>query len=351
MVHQHPWNPISEQMVGYEVSVLIWTGEKHDIILGSKQILGNRVESTPSTAIALHCWKVVSVCDEVVILEQGSDSVTVPLPPSGSLDFCQVSEVCAGLGGTMSGAVQVGFRPIVGLDQSSLSCGLLRLNGVPIVLQGDLQHLRTLARFHLAHLTSRCGLLAGFPCQPFSTLDLAMAFRDPRSRTFFCILDLAWLTQASFLLLECVVVAGNHSIVRETLDAFCKARGFQMVCIVLHLHNTIPCRRTRWWCLMFPTWLPALEIPDLPVCLTRQVLRDVFPFWPVWPEEEEMELKLDSQELAAFQSAELGNGLEGHLLDMTGQCPTLLHSMGNVLSFYTSQRPIRQARDLARAWP
>ena len=128
----------------------------------------------------------------------------------------------------MSGAVQVGFRPLIGLDQSPLSRALLRLNDVPIVLHGDLQHLRTLARFHLAHLTSRSGLLAGFPCQPFSTLGRSLAFRDPRSKTFLCISGLG-LAYPSFFPSLGMCGWERARIHKSWLlwMSFCLARGFQ----------------------------------------------------------------------------------------------------------------------------
>eukprot|EP00435_Cladocopium_sp_Y103_P067936 s1011_g30.t1 len=329
--HFHSWHRVTENLVGHEISVVVWTGDKSDIILGSKQLLATKIDTIASHAVALHCWRVVAVSGDAVTLMEGPHSHTVPLPLPSNLDFSQVSEVCAGVGGTMSGAVQVGFRPLVCLDQSPLSCELLRLNNAPIVLQGDLQNLRTLARFHLAHLMSRNGLLAGFPCQPFCTLGWSLAFRDPRNETFQFILDLAWLTQAAFMLLECVVGAGSNPQVRALLNEFCEVRGFRMTCAVLHLDHALPCRRTRWWCLLYPAWLPELIIPDLPRSLTRRTLQDIFPFWPVWTEEEELELKLDSQELAAYGDLDLGYRLEDRLLNMEGQCPTLLHSMGNVL--------------------
>ena len=329
--HHFSWQPITSDMIGHEISLLVWPEKDFSIIMGGKQTLANKFEDVDAKLVALHCFAVDSVDDQMVTLKTGPKSVVVPLPHACTLDFCQVSEVCAGLGGTMAGATEVGLRPLIALDRSPLSCSLLRLNQVPVVLQGDLQNLHTLARFHLAHLTSRFGLLAGFPCQPFSSLGRALAFRDPRSKTLLFILDLAWLTQAAFLLLECVVGAGSNLELRAILDEFCAVRGFRMSSTILRLDNALPCRRTRWWCLLYPEWLPALEIPDIPRNPSRSVLQDVFPFWPVWPEHEELELKLTDLELDMYGNLDFGYSLEDRLLNMAGHCPTLLHSMGNVL--------------------
>ena len=326
-----PWRRVVDEQVGEEVSLLVMTDVLHHVVVGCKQLVQFDEAVPPSSLLALHCWRVESIQDDVVFLGKGPHSIVVHLPPAAASDFCRVSEVCAGIGGTLFGAVQAGMRPLVGLDKSSLSCELLRGNAVPIVLQGDIQHPQTWARFHLAHPLLRFGLLAGFPCQPFSTLGWSLAFSDVRSRTFFAVLALAWLTQAAFVLLECVTGAGKHTQVQQTLAEFCDARGFQMACTVLHLDQTFPCRRTRWWCLMYPTWLPKLEISDLPCCDARQSLFDVFPFWPVWPLEEELELKLTERELLAYDNLDFGFSLSDRLLNMSSKCPTLLHSMGNVL--------------------
>eukprot|EP00438_Fugacium_kawagutii_P008243 Skav226262 [mRNA] locus=scaffold2708:164460:168437:+ [translate_table: standard] len=258
-------------------------------------------------------------------------SQVVLLPEPCSDDFSRVSEVCAGLGGTMLGAATCGFRPLVALDQSTLSCQLLRLNRFPVVVQGDLRRLDTLARFHLANVQYRCGLLSGFPCQPFGTLGQAKAFDDPRAYTFFAVLDLAWLVQAAWVLLECVVGAGQHRTIRASIDDFCTARGFKHVSTILRLDHAMPCYRTRWWCLMYPAWMPDIDINDLPVGEGRQCLADVFPFWPTWSLEEELQLKLTAEELEVFGDSQFGAQLADRLLDMQGRCPTLLHSMGNAL--------------------
>eukprot|EP00435_Cladocopium_sp_Y103_P070928 s1080_g36.t1 len=68
-----------------------------------------------------------------------------------------------------------------------------------------------------------------------------------------------------------------------------------------------------------------------PISLHRKTLCDVLPFWPAWSEDEELELQLNSDELEAYGNLDFGFSLDGRLLNMMGQCPTLLHLMGNVL--------------------
>ena len=279
-------------MVGQHVSIVVMTGESKHVVWGSNQLLSAKIQARGDQLVALHCWKVDEVTDDLVVMSDDASSIVVPIPPPEAADFCRVSEVCSGIGGTLHGAVSCGMKPLVALDCTDLSSKLLRLNGLPVVVQGDLNVPSTLARFHLAHVSSRFGLLAGFPCQPFGTLGGALAFLDPRAHTFFAILDLAWLVQCSFLLLECVVGAGQNPTVCSTIELFCRKRGFRWVPVVLHLDYAFPAFRTRWWCLMYPAWLPALEIPDLPVTPWTSLER-IFPFWPCWSPEEEWDLKLD----------------------------------------------------------
>eukprot|EP00438_Fugacium_kawagutii_P020956 Skav211847 [mRNA] locus=scaffold305:900230:900640:+ [translate_table: standard] len=136
------------------------------------------------------------------------------------------------------------------MDKSPLACSLLEANLYPVVLRGDVTVALDQARFQQACPDHRAGLLAGFPCQPFSRLGLQLAFQDRRSLVFFAVLDLAFLIQASFVLLECVTGAGSNAVVLSTLDSFCAARGFQRAMIVLHQHHVMPNNRTRWWCLL-----------------------------------------------------------------------------------------------------
>ena len=328
--HRFVWDPLDSDDVGRISSLLIVPGTDHShVVVGSQQFVKGDFGLLPSGPTTLHCWKVESVVDDVITLCRTKHSQIVELPPPLAGDFLQVVEVCAGLGGTSVGANACGFRPLVALDRSELACQCLRSNGMPIVLHGDLHDLQSLARLHLSHASSRFGLIAGFPCQPFSTLGHSLAFQDPRAHTFFMVLDLAFLVQASFVLLECVVAAGSHKVVTESIASFCLARGFRWTSVILHLDRSLPCYRTRWWCLMIPSWMPELQIPDLPWTPEFQNIAAVFPIWPCWSRDDELQLVLDDTELEAFNNPLFGTHSRG--LDWNGKSPTLLHSMGNQL--------------------
>eukprot|EP00438_Fugacium_kawagutii_P020633 Skav223016 [mRNA] locus=scaffold1422:105003:109151:- [translate_table: standard] len=322
------WEPIDADMTGEKVSLVVTIVDDHKFSVGAKQTIECDFVMTHHL-VAFHAWEVKSVENNRVTLLAGPDSSAVPIPDPDSSDMCKVAEICAGMGGTSAGAMRAGLLPVLAMDLTSLACEALRRNEHPCVLQGDILILADVGKFHAAYLASRYGLLAGFPCQPFGTLGRHLAFDDPRSLVFFAVLNVAFLVQSSFLLLECVVGAGGHSVVLQTIRDFCQARGFKFLPVILHLHHVVPNYRTRWWCLIVPSWIPDFSLTDLPVLADLDCLRRVFDPWPLWPLQEEIQLQLTSEELAAFQNPALCTS--SRLVQKTGKCPTLLHSLGNQL--------------------
>ena len=126
------------------------------------------------------------------------------------------------------------------MDRSELACDLLRRNGHTKVINGDIECLGDLKKFHLAHEGKRAGLLAGFPCQPFSRLGSGRNFKDERAKVFFRIMDTAAILDVSFVLLECVVQAGEHQVIKQTLDRFCEKMGFRWQSVTYILTEPYP---------------------------------------------------------------------------------------------------------------
>ena len=133
-------------------------------------------------------------------------------------------------------------------------------------------------------------------CQPFSSLGFQLAFADQHAAVFFHILDLAFLMQVSFLVLECVVAAGRNRTVRVSLAAFCAVRGFKLLEQTLHLHHALPNYHTRWWRLLVPKWLPDVRIADLPQAKDFSTVEQLFPVWLAWPLAPEQQLQLDPRD-------------------------------------------------------
>eukprot|EP00438_Fugacium_kawagutii_P029375 Skav202093 [mRNA] locus=scaffold513:202914:206070:- [translate_table: standard] len=320
------WNPLQLDDVGAKVSCVVMTHNGWTHLVGSQQQICGDFQLSDGMA-ALHDWMLVSVHDHVGTLASTPTSRVVSITDPTAGDFFRFSEVCSGLGGISSGAIRCGLAPCVAMDSSPLACSLLRLNQHPCVIEGDVNDLADVGHFHAAHAAARCGLLSGFPCQPFSTLGRQAAFLDSRAQTFFGVLNAAYLIQAVLVLLECVVGAGTHKLVQETLTSFCSARGFVWKPIVLHLNRALPCYRTRWWCLLVLSWLPDFTLSDLPVLAQFATVSSLFPRWPQWPHHEEEQLALTTEEQIAFSNPAYRTS--DRQLDMQGCCPTLLHSMGN----------------------
>lgn len=315
--------------VGTQVSLVVHSQDGWTHMLGTGTQVSCDHAFASGSLSALHCWRLDSLDDNCATLTRLDSSQVVQVPELVAGDFYRFSEVCSGLGGTSSGAILSGLSPCAAMDRSPLACDMLRVNRHPCVISGDVTVLADVGRFHAAYTASRSGLLSGFPCQPFSTLGRQAAFQDSRSQAFFGVLDVAFLTQAVFVLLECVVGAGTHKLVQEALNDFCAARGFVWKPVVLHLNRELPCYRTRWWCLIVPSWLSNLDLVDLPLSDAFPMVASVFPSWPQWPREEEEQLVLTAEERAAFGNPAYCTS--DRLLDLQGVCPPLLHSMGSQL--------------------
>ena len=276
---------------------------------------------------AFHQWKVDRVSQAGVVrlvMTNDSQCLNYEDAPQGPFKAC--IELCAGLGGTSFGCMQAGICPLLGIDHKELAGAALRRNAFPEVLIDDVGNPLLAKKIHECLGPIKCGLIAGFPCQPFAGLGNHRGFSDQRSAVFFRILDVSWLIQSSFILMECVKGAGTQKIVRDTLDRYCAARDFHWSAVVLHLERTWPCRRARWWAFLCPREHPLPDWEDLPENVTRMKVKDLIPDWPLWPKSEELQLALTEVEKGYFHDELYGN--TNRYLDVAGPCPTLMHSMG-----------------------
>ena len=321
------WQKIQRESCGLAISLPLsrdgagwcseFTGQRFEV-LGYHAAGGLRV--------TLHCWNInVIKDDETVVLTPLPHSSVEINPICSPMDFFKSAEVCAGMGGTSYGALWAGIVSEVVMDRSELACSLLKANGHQKVICGDISIPRDVASFHHALNGNKVGLLAGFPCQPFSRLGRALGFGDLRAATFFRVLDTAALIDCSWLVLECVMGAGDHKEVHLAMDQYCRLRGHHWTSIGLHLDRTLPSYRTRWWAVAVPLWIPLPALRDLPFAADRQELRSIFPFWPCWSDAEEEELLLSHEEMAFYAQ----DGGADRLLQMDGRAPTLLHSLAH----------------------
>ena len=257
-----------------------------------------------------------------------SGTVIVERPDLQEYSFRVFKEVCAGIGGITVGGEFLGLQCLAVSDKCALACSALRLQSAPVI-QGDLADPLVRQQIHLAQPAHRCLIAAGIPCQGYSRQGLMQGFQDPRSHTMCHVLQLAWHSQASGLVLECVTEIQQHQDATNCLRNFAGRVGFRVSEIVLELSHQWASKRLRWWAVLLPSNMPALSLPNWPQSRDVWNVGKVIPEWPTWHEDAEAELLWDSAEHAAYNNPEYGT--EARTLAANMQAPTALHSWGNAL--------------------
>ena len=278
------------------------------------------------SSMTLYEWQVLAVSEAQEVTVAASSKSRVVVHSESVHGWNQVISLCSGMGGAMMGLEAAGFETKVACDRSGLSCAALNANFEVEIIQGDLGDLAVTSSIHLSTKGVRMWLEAGYPCQPFSRLGDQRAFDDPRARTFLDILRCGWLWQVRGYILECVETVHESEEVGLFLDEFCRFTGMQRVERILHLQDSWPCRRSRWWCILFPAEWPAIEFDPMPGTEWKKI-EDIIPSWPIWPEAEEACLRWTSEEIEKYRDPSYR--VLPKRLQMTGQAPTALHSCAN----------------------
>jgi len=112
---------------------------------------------------------------------------------------------------------------------------------------------------HESHVLS-----AGTSCQPFSGLGDGLQGLDPRSASFTGILLMGYFLGSIAMLLECTKEAMTSDWIQSQLEAFGRQTGYQIAQNILHLHDTWPSKRTRWWAVVYHPVLAPFSIPPMP---------------------------------------------------------------------------------------
>ena len=244
------------------------------------------------------------------------------------ISFRTLIDVCSGMGGVSIGAQAAQIQTALFVDKNELACRAVQQGGGR-VLKADVLDRQDRIKVHKACPKHSFLLSAGFPCQPYSRQGSAKALEDKRSEVLGGVLQLAWFTQCSGLILECVSEVASHEEVMKAIQLYAAKLGHQLQATTLELADQWASRRCRWWALALPSCQVQVKLPTWPRALNFRTVEEVVPEWPLWPLEEEKALEWSSREIAAFHDPELG--ADCRVLDVKRPAPTALHSYGNPL--------------------
>ena len=210
----------------------------------------------------IYNWQVSSVTP--ITLTRNSVSQEVQIPDDVEITYTAYKEVCAGIGGIGLGANLMGMQSLASMDLNFGAVEIMKKNGVPNAILGDIQNPLDRWALHSTPYAARCWLMSGFPCQPLSTQGDQRGDLDPRSIPFFSMVKMAWEQQTSAIMLECVPNAGHATYVQTALQQLAYSLGMELLQTTLQLHNTWPCRRHRWWAIIAPKAYQPTAYLDLP---------------------------------------------------------------------------------------
>eukprot|EP00438_Fugacium_kawagutii_P008234 Skav226253 [mRNA] locus=scaffold2708:51960:56991:- [translate_table: standard] len=279
-----------------------------------------------------HVAKTDRMLGQAIFLELDDRFDPLGLRDNSLGDFGAYHDVLCGLGGFSSALDFLSFTPVTAVDWNSLALRAFALNHGTHVIQGDIASPSTVHAMHTKQLEMdlQPWILAGVPCQPYSTQGHLGRSTDPRSKTCPAVLRAAFHLGAVGLLLECVPEAMQDRDVQQALRSYAELTGAVVHQRILHLHSVWPARRSRWLALVVPAHFDFHGFDELPVSVPRPVLRDLFPdLWPQWSPEDEQQLAWTELEHQAFRCPDFGP--VDRRPAMHEPCPTALHSWGSVL--------------------
>ena len=262
-------------------------------------------------------------------VEPGVDTCVKQHAPVCSASYRTLVELCAGMGGISLGAQAACVHTCLFVDKSQLAAEILQDNKGAQVLQADIMHRSTQKQVHMRCPSFPVLLSAGFPCQPFSRQGSGLALQDPRSQVLKGVLRTAWLTQCAGLILECVSEVTQHPNTLRSIEELAGRLGMRVQTTVLDLKDQWISRRKRWWAIALPQGQSNLQLLPWPVSDRHKTVGEVIQAWPIWDEEEELELQLTQEERDKFEDPRYGP--DSRRLDMTQPAPTALHSYGSAL--------------------
>ena len=225
-----------------------------------------------------------------------------------------------------AGCTLLGGTSYAVMDNSPLACETLNMQPTTVVA-GDISDPQARRQLHFIQANTRCMLGASLP-GPGCCRDLASGFSVQGCPLLCHVLQAAWHMQASGVILECELNLLDNQQCAAWLREFAIKAGFHQAQVVLDLAQQWSARRVRWWAVLLPASLPALQLSSWPLLPELRKVGDVTPVWPQWADEIEQALRWDDAEQQAFSDPDLGP--THRTLALTQQSPPALHSWGNV---------------------
>ena len=275
-----------------------------------------------ATALLLVGVKVKEMQTDRPLLTVTPDTKVFQKPFLVQQDLVKVVELCSGIGCLGFGLEHAGFQVVQRCDSNARMLELAsQIHSAPTTV-GDVCNDSLLT---VLGETSFGSIAAGVACQPYSRLGDRRQECDPRSLTLPGVLRLGFLNRCGIIIIECVDAAGTCPWVQGVLKAFTALTGYHIAQETLHLHQTWPARRSRWWCILTHPCIGKVPWEPMPTCSPLPLVANLIDqFLPCSAPELAM-LELDLYELRRFDAV----GFEKNEVKWAGQMATSLHSCAN----------------------
>ncbi len=240
-----------------------------------------------------------------------------------------VASMFSGIGGIDLAFEQAGFKVIWANEIDKYACRTYRLNfGEEYLVEGDIQTISvdTIPDFDI--------LIAGFPCQAFSSVGLKKGFEDPRGNLFFETARVIASKKPKIIFFENVanLLKHDHGNTFETICNTMQELGYYITYKVMNASDYgIPQQRNRIY-IIASTDKNISDKFEFP--LERPLEKDAFAFFDKEKQDDKyymdnhkkwdemMEYMTDKHRIYRFTDWGMSKGRDGI-------CPTLLAAMGS----------------------
>ena len=241
----------------------------------------------------------------------------------------KVASMFAGIGGIDLGFEQAGYKVVWANEIDKYACRTYRLNfGNDFLVEGDIQEIST------DTIPDVDVLIAGFPCQAFSSVGLKKGFEDPRGNLFFETARVIAAKKPSVVFFENVANLVKHDEGKTFLTIFntMAELGYTVRYKIMNASDYgIPQQRNRIYIVAFlnENLCDKFQFPE-----ERKLTRDAFSYFDTEKQPESycmnnhkmwneiVNFMKDRHRIYRFTDWGISCGREGI-------CPTLLAAMGS----------------------